>query len=307
MLAYDDISNYCLDSSPDLIYLSIGCAQNGNPVSNEQQVPPFIKAVPGRIVLILVDPALESPPQAFEDLGFPTHHTTAPVSICGRFDIIALRQEFNWSSDVERSFIDALCALTLHTNIRLIVQDFSGANIHKYYPLRAFGPELLPRAIFDVTHDEGCCYVNWNEHPPQFMNPETGDFIHAWHQPLAVIKPYVTQEVYKQQRQKRTNLLTEYVHRLYKIQAGEEEPRDWCTPERVAEYAEFLFDAYNINLATDNSTLSILLIDAFRDIVTAEGHTKPTASAVISLIDAPFGEYRKALASPGPRWQVLRA
>ena len=42
MLIYDDIANYCQENAPDLIYLSIGCAQNGNPDSNEQQVPPFI-------------------------------------------------------------------------------------------------------------------------------------------------------------------------------------------------------------------------------------------------------------------------
>jgi hypothetical protein len=55
MLIYDDIANYCQENTPDLIYLSIGCAQNGNPVSNEQQVPPFIKAMSGRIVFVLID------------------------------------------------------------------------------------------------------------------------------------------------------------------------------------------------------------------------------------------------------------
>jgi hypothetical protein len=299
MLIYQDISNYCQEDAPDLIYLSIGCAQNGNPVSNEQQVPPFIKAMPGRIVFILIDPALESPPRAFTDLGFPSTQIECPITIRGRFDVISLRQEFNWSSDEEKSFIDDLCALTLAPSLgrgtRLIVQDFSGENIHKHYPLRAFGPDLMKNAIFDVTQNDGCCFVDWNRHPPKFMHPDTGHFIHAWHQPLATIKPYVTEEVCAQQQSSRMSLLTNYIHRLYQIQAGTHEPRIWCTPEYLEQFAHWLFDAYTIGFGTDNDTLRVLLVDMYRDFVKAAGGTPPPPSDIITLIDAPYGDYYKAL------------
>jgi hypothetical protein len=301
MLIYDDIANYCQEDAPDLIYLSIGCAQNGNPVSNEQQVPPFIKAMPGRIVFILVDPALESPLQAFKDLGFPSTQIECPITIRGRFDVIALRQNFDWARNEEKSFIDALCALTLGTRTRLIVQDFSGENIHKHYPLKAFGPDLLNRAIFDVTHRDGGCHAPWvHGFPPQFTHPTTGHFVHPWNQPLTVVKPGISEDIYKQQKDTRISQLTNYIHRLYHIQAGTHEPRIWCTPELAGTYTDWLFDIYDITPGTDNDTLRTLLVAMYRDIVAAEGRPVPTVSEVVGLIDAPYGEYHKALASPGP-------
>ena len=305
MLIYDDIANYCQENTPDLIYLSIGCAQNGNPVSNEQQVPPFIKAMSGRIVFILIDPALESPLQAFTDLDFPPQieypcihraEVAGPVTTHGRFDVIALRQNFDWTSDLEKSFIDALCALTLGTHSRLIVQDFSGENIHKYYPLKAFGPELLDRAIFDVTHRDGGCHAPWvHGPPPQFTHPTTGHFVHPWNQPLTVVKPGIAEHIYKEQKDTRISQLTNYIHRLYHIQAGTHDPRIWCTPESAGTYTDWLFDIYDISPGTDNDTLRTLLISAYRDIVAAEGLPVPPVSEITRLIDAPYGEYHKAL------------
>lgn len=296
MLTYDEITRFCIENTHALIYLSIGCAQNGNPVSNEQQVPPFVKTWPhpGRILLILVDPALESPPQALKDIHAMEMDEYAPVQQHGHYDIIAIQQNFEWSRDKEKTFIDNLCAITLHPekHTRLIVQDFSGENIHKHYPLRAFGPALLERVIFDVTHSDGSCHAPWSHGAqPCFQNQQTGGFVHAWNQPLKDIRGHVPDEVYTQQQSRRISELTNYVHRLYHIQAGTHEPRIWCTSDHVQTYAGWLSDIYDV----EPGDLMGLLVEGYRDIAVAAGRQPPPVSEVISLIDAPYGEYHKAI------------
>ncbi len=297
MLTYDDIATYCLDTNPALIYLSIGCAQNGNPVSNEQQLPPFIRDWPtsGRILLILVDPALESPPQVAKDLDMPDYDEFAPVNRHGRFDIITVRNPFIWTRDEEKVMMDALYVLCLHTNTQMIVQDYSGINIHKYYPLRSFSSDILDCVLFDVTQRDGGCSVNWAMNPPQIWHPRTKRFVHAWNQPLTDIKGGVTERTYKQQLNERINILTNYVNRLYHIQAGTQEPRDWCTPERVIADAEWLFDVYDVPMETDNPILRVLITRMHKDILTAECGAAPSDEEVRRFIDLPFAEYQNAI------------
>ncbi len=306
MLTYDDIATYCLDTAPALIYLSIGCAQNGNPVSNEQQLPPFIRDWPtaGRILLILVDPALESPPQVAKDLEMPGYDDMTPVNRHGRFDIITLRQNFIWTNDVERAMLDAMYVLCLHTETRMIVQDFSGINIHKYYPLRSFSSDILDCVLFDVTQRDGGCSVNWATNPPQIWHPRTKRFVHAWNQPLTDIKGGVTDRIYKEQLNSRVNILTNYVNRLYHIQAGTQELRDWCSPERVIAEADWLFDVYNIPIETENAVLRYLIDAMTKDILTASCSRPPTDYEVQQLIGLPFADYqnalRRAVTNPSP-------
>lgn len=306
MLTYDDIATYCLDTNPALIYLSIGCAQNGNPVSNEQQLPPFIRDWPaaGRILLILVDPALESPPHVAKDLDMPFYDEYEPVNSNGRFDIITVRQPFIWVHDEEKAMLDALYVLSLHTETQMIVQDFSGINIHKYYPLRSFSSDILDSVLFDVTQRDGGCSVDWSMNPPQIWHPRTRRFVHAWNQPLTDIKGGVTDSTYNEQLNKRVSTLTHYVNRLYHIQAGTQEPRDWCSPECVIAEADWLFDVYDIPIDTDNAVLRYLIDAMTKDILTVTCNRPPTDAEVQQFTALPFADFqtaiRRAVTNPSP-------
>ena len=118
---YDSILAHCTTSPPALVYVSIGCAGNA-----DQQNPPFldIQWPDEHKVLVLIDPSLEE---------------TVVVSE-GHRTVFALRDLFHWPSVWNRdvagphvAFLAALFSLASAEVTQVIVQDFTGEDIYRYF------------------------------------------------------------------------------------------------------------------------------------------------------------------------------
>lgn len=181
----DAIIELCQTEIPDIIYLSIGCAQGyyepGSPRESSQQYPPCIAGLGGRQICILVDPRLESPIRA---LPIP-EPTEAPILHDKNVSFIPVRRFFEWDSNEDRQFIDALCRLAIDQKTRLIVQDYTGHDIHPDYPIDRFDRDALCRKVlFDFTYNEGGCFVDLSK--VRILCKSDGSFLQPSFEPLSV-------------------------------------------------------------------------------------------------------------------------
>ena len=289
MMTNDEIANFCEASQPDIIYLAIG--PSGSP---EQQCPSFLRHPDFHVICILVDPHLEDPPVAYKELG--PGAAEVPLMVVGNVTYIPLRRFFehhtNAKSPDDIILLHRLCFAALSSRTtRLIVQDYSGSDLRRLYPLDLFGPELLRRVLFDFSYRDGECYVDFSKVRLLMRGPQ---FVQPHYETLAAINPYCTPDQLKFQVIERTETMSNYVKRLYRIQNGEEPERDWCTYDVVKSRSDRLCRIYGLPPATDNANLEKLLTAFLFDMCAVTGNYMGEEEA-LALIKRPEKDYESTL------------
>lgn len=259
-------------SEPTLIYLSIGCANNG-----EQQCPEFVRTWGAKHkICILMDPLLETPlscePLMDSSIAvlryFCEFETIETISAVAHWGATQSQQ----NGEAGSQFIHDLCQLVVSApRAHLIVQEYTGRNSESYYPLAVAGPALLKRALFGITYGESSCFLDFSK--VHILRDEAGDFVQPRFLPLLMtvaIPHYAKERLYEDATQ-RMNAIRLYIHRLYRILMGREEPRDWCTPDVVARHMKRLSPIYGIPVATGPETLLRLSEMVLNDFCLAAG------------------------------------
>lgn len=268
MNPYDVIAEYCQTTpGPVVYYLAIGCA---NPHKNSpQQLPPQVAALPGRKICILVDPELESPPMIYKQIGI-SDPTDSPCVEFGDLTFFPVRARWQWDGVNELALLETLHTKAVYGTARMVVQDYTGRNIHRYYPLDRYPVQrLTQRVLYDITGNGGGCFVDFGaEH---IYTDSRDNFMQIPYTPLWLLNTVASPAVVAKEAQHRQTTIMNYVHRLWRIQKGQEEERYWCTPDTVHGAAAQLFAAYNIVAYTDPETLIILMHDVATDMALTAG------------------------------------
>jgi len=275
-----NVLDQCLAACPDYIYLAIGCAQKWHKPEKRQpqQYPPQIAALPGSKLCILIDPELEAPPHSVQLLQPNATDQTVYV-INQTLTFVVIRRNFEWP---ETTLMKRLM------QSRLIVQDYSGEIIDRYYPRdRA----LLGRVLFDFTYNDGGCFLDFDK--IRILQRADGSFIQPHYEPIAATIDAMSPEQAKAVIKMRVDTMS-YVQRLYRIQSGTEPYRDWCTTDVVAKRAAPVFFAYDIAPATDNTALERLMLAVFADFSHAAGDMLVESEALDTIRNADKG-YETAL------------
>ena len=246
------------------VYLAIGPAH-----SAEQQYPPFFRGLPGSKLCFLIDPRLEEAP-----LCYANPDPTATF--------IEIREYF----DYNESTLHGLCAHALSTGTKLIVQAFTGEDIRYKYPIQRFGPRLLDHVLFDFTYSEGGCFVDFSK--VRLLLKPDGTFLQPLYSPMATFKHH--KDILLKELEARYLLIYYYVNKLYEVQKGRKEARDWYAPEVILSKIGVLCIAYSVPHTTDTDSLLSLQISVFEDLCHIVGDGT-SLSDIITLIDAPENAY----------------
>jgi len=276
MTSYEEIVSYCASTNPDLVYVAIGCSQahyapdEGTP----QEYPPFVAAWPGRKVIIMIDPLLETPPRGYAQAGIRAD--PAPMVTDGTVTFFALRQNFHWPErwapdlqaiDECTEFIHRLCRFAIARS-HLIVQDYSGTNIAPFYPTD-LGPALFNRVLFDVTGNDGGCLVDFSK--IQVLRAPNGDFVQPMYAPLLRLQQLQSTALSAEIKRRADDLLN-YVIRYYRVLRGLDIQRDWYSLPNVMRAAKPLFAAYGVECSADADSLYRLFSYGLFDVCTVAEH-----------------------------------
>jgi hypothetical protein len=303
---YDEIITYCRAKNPALIYVGIGCAQ-GHYKPHEQdnwaqEYPPVLAMeTRGYRIAILIDPALERPIRALQDVGLDGSPDVVEDTKT-HMTFISLRQPFYWPrshimkaiSDPHMDFLHRLCELAVYGSTQLIVGDYTGFDIRPYYPMTLFNNERLKnKVLFDMSYRGGGCSVDLVSTP--VLRQSNGDFLQPYYTPLLTLKAAgVPATIIATEAASRREVLELFVHRFYHVLCGNKEPRHWCTEEHVMSATERLFYTYGLIPSAVTSNLRALMAEALMDFLAVRG-TSMLLADMYTLIDSPTADYGMAL------------
>ena len=291
----DAIVTYCKRFQPHLIYIAIGCSQKfhapDSAMASPQGYPPFLRPLGTRQLCILIDPLLEDPPRPCSEYASSPEQQ---IIVVGETHFIPLRRDFEWASKEDTAFIHALCAYTLEKpRTRMIVQDYSGEEIQRYYPIQQFGKELVRKVLFDFTYQDGGCFVDLSKVNILFCE-DSFSFMQPLYERLTYVFKYLTREQQKFLLNSRHNLFYSYVKRLHKIQANAEEPRDWCTERHVRDIIPSLCVNYDTPYSTEQRALEELLLAYLTDLcITTD--TQMSQEELLECVRSPTNTYQDTL------------
>lgn len=280
---WGDILRYCDYHQPDLIYVAIGCSQKRHQYGQHspQECPPFVRAWqtrdghPAHVVCIFIDPDLEDDLYVLHDL------TDEELT---RTRIITMRCEFNWSEPIDAAFAHGLCHMVLHApDMYLIIQDYSGQDLRRHYPIDRFGPALLDKAVFDVAYMEGGCWLDFDKVRLE-RDATTGAFLQPPYMPLSRAIAVASPEVIRFLAERRYYTLVSYVFGYYRHPAE----RDWCTPhDVVGKLREICAPAaYGVPVSVTKKNLRTLAVRMVEDFAKTAGATL-SAAEIEEMIDEP--------------------
>jgi hypothetical protein len=295
----DDIAALCKtlvlqEQGPTTIYFAIGCALGRYPPGEHprQQYPPFMRGFPGRQICILMDPELESPPRAYEDqIGFSVLPDEPTVTI-GDITFITARRHFAWGSKDARTFIAHLSNLCLNTRTQLIVQDYAGNYIEKYYPISTFDSRITKKVLFDVTYRDGGCFIDLDA--VRILRYRDGSFVQPKYDAITVLRSHVSVELLRNILKERRNSLVTYIKRYHRILTGAEEYRDWCTEDVVRHHMNTLCQAYRVPPEPTLSNMEQLMSAYLFDLCTSVGD-RVIEETAMELIRSPNKDYDNML------------
>ena len=291
------VKQICDKRRPQTIYLAIGCAN-----SAIQQFPPFLASSRNTSQLcIWVDPCLEDVP---EGLAL-TELSPVPLSECEVLEgphtqCVVLRKHFYWKagdSSIWTDFMNMLYTYTAKnpTSPQLIVQDYSGVNFARFYSsqIQAYDRcHFLSHVLFDVTYNEGGCYVDFDK-VCILRYPGSGAFFQPAYETLGSIHQWVKKggtngsEHLQCELDKRMRYMKHSIYRLYRTLEGREEARDFYSPDSVCTRCSHLFVMYNLPPAvTELCVVRRLLIAFFHDLASIVEYTQ-SEEETQTLLDGP--------------------
>lgn len=291
---YSDILELCTENRPDLIYIAVGSATHeGGGQGVIQQYPPFVKDWPGKKLCIWIDPLLEDPPRSVSTHTFTKEDN---LDIWKSHDVlcIPLRKYFHYlneSSDTQnehiedKQFIEELCKLTLLISAKLILQDYTGREIHKYYPFHV-GP-ILESVLYDVTYNDSGCYIDFDT--VRILFNDAGGFIQPGYSSLSAIHGKIPDLLFERELARRRLNLT-YIHTYLCCSLGLREAGEWLTEEYIQHDVNRLSYIYKVNTLD----LKGILIAAATDI--CEVASCPITNSEIDIIvSSPSQQYATLL------------
>jgi hypothetical protein len=290
MNPYDEVQTTVAVTHPALVYVAIGCSQAYNPPEQRtpQQYPPSIAAWPGPKVIVLIDPTLEAPAHIHELVHAETEAATD-------VHIIEIRKNFYWQTPSDAAFLVDLCQRAIEdTGPHVIVQDYAGRDIRDILPINIFGPRILDKVLYDMTYADGGCRPDLGA--IRILRDAHGNFIQPFYEPLWSLRPRrCPTSLIRAEATDRSSLLTNYVHRLYRIKTGREEFRDWCTDDVVAQRADRLQYIYGIPAPiTTVENLRLMLSAALSDFCNVVRNPM-THYEIAAAVDGDYGDIMKTL------------
>jgi hypothetical protein len=280
--AWSDTIHYCQYHQPDLIYVAIGCSQKRHEYGKHspQECPPFVRqwitrtGAPAQSICILIDPDLEDDLYVFHDLSDEELAHTR---------IVTVRRKFYWANPLDRDFIYALCELAIRaSDTYLIVQDYSGEELRKYYPLghpRFSVPDLLSKVAFDVGFMDGGCWLDFDKVRLE-RDATTGGFLQPPYMRLRDMAAIATPEVLLFHAEQRYYTLLSYVWGFYR-HPGE---RDWCSADAVAFKMGALPHVYGVSVSVDPANLKALATHLLEDFAQTAG-AELTPAEIATMLD----------------------
>jgi len=248
---------YIEEDSPVLIYVAIGCSLEGYPPNEHppQQYPPYLNEFKSPKICVLIDPRLETPARLFEDKS-------------DNVTVLPIRKEYHHTSEYGKDtswFLKNLAKHCIKKHIYLIVQEFTGADIHQYYPYE-HGREALNYIMYDPTYGDGGCYLDLSA-TKIYRNAE-GHFIQPMYTQLHQLSTLVPDKLFKTQYKARVYPILHIMLRFYRILRNIDEPRDWCTKELVEKHLQYFSFLYNTHsdsfMVCLKQTLIAAAIDMYR-------------------------------------------
>ena len=256
------------DRHADWTYISIGPAH-----SAEQQYPPFFRELPGTKLCILIDPRLEEPPLCNVDKD-PTA------------TFVEIREYFDYNEET----LHGLCEYAISSRTKLIIQAFTGEDLRHRYPFQRYGTPLLDYVLYDFMYGEGSCSVDFSK-VHLLLNPD-GTFLQPLYSPMSAFATH--KELLLTELEARYLVIYHYVNKLYEVQKGRKEAKDWFSPDIIHRRTGSLCIAYNVPHNTETDSLLLLQTSVFEDLCHVVGDGT-SLSEIIALIDKPDNAYISAL------------
>jgi len=317
MTTYAQLLQACNETplaAGDLIYVAIGCSQKWylqtGAAESAQEYPPFVAEWLGRKLCILIDPELEEEPVGITQAGGAAaalpdavpltleHVRKPPVTF------VALRANFIWRPEAagyedSKMFLHALVQRCLQPGgPHMIVQDYSGTDIRRHYPLEPFGTPILSKVLFDITGGDPGCFVDFSKY--RVLRDGAGHFVNPQYTPLWKLKALRIGKAYEDQIYERYSTGLDAAARCWRSQNGHDEPRDWYAPALVAERIRPLLYTYGIppQLATSRSGDPLIPFAAAEEVIfdlcAIVGHYM-CHEEIYSLLTGGFDDLRNAV------------
>jgi hypothetical protein len=283
---YKETMNLLNTTRPEVIYFAVGCFMghyNDITPANNQQNPKFMQKFEGKKKFyIFMDPALENPLKLESQINLVINNTITNdivqdyvVLENNEYKIVAINKPFYFYNDInvpnahnqelDQLFLYALVNYAIERNIKLFVQNYTGADISASYNEVAsiFGKDrVFKNVLFDVTQNDGGCFIDFNKHPVFYDNED--NFMQARFYSFVEMKK-INEDYYKSMLVKRLNLLTWQITRYLRILKGELEGTNYDKPQ-IKSILNDMSMIYSINhdITEENLTnlITLMILDA---------------------------------------------
>lgn len=257
----ENIINTINNNKPDIVYIAIGSALKWHPIetitaNTNQQYPPFLNDYNKKII-ILIDEQLENPLVLETKMELKKISLDSDVRIFNADNtiIFAINKNFYFSTEAENTFLENIIFYTLSNSTKLIVNDYSGRNIEYYYIslFDKYGKDaLLNHVLYDITHNEGGCIINFDQHP--ILYDYQKNFIQIKYKTLTEIKQ-ISEKHYKIMALKRINFITYELSRMIRVINGEitEDPNISYFTNGVKNVIDYISTIYSTVIKSDLS------------------------------------------------------
>jgi hypothetical protein len=283
---YKETMNLLNTTRPEVIYFAVGCFMghyNDITPANNQQNPKFMQKFEGKKKFyIFMDPVLENPLKLESQINLVINNTITNdivqdyvVLENNEYKIVAINKPFYFYNDInvpnahnqelDQLFLYALVNYAVEQNIKLFVQNYTGADISASYNEIASIFEkdrVFKNVLFDVTQNDGGCFIDFNKHPVFYDNED--NFMQARFYSFVEMKK-INEDYYKSMLVKRLNLLTWQITRYLRILKGELEGNNYDKPQ-IKSILNDMSMIYSINhdITEENLTnlITLMILDA---------------------------------------------
>jgi hypothetical protein len=250
---------------------------------NNQQNPKFMQKFDGqRKVYIFMDPMLETPLKLESQINLVPDNTSSTDIVQDyrvlqntEYTVVSINKPFyfyndinapnNHNQELDKLFLYGLVNYAIDRNIKLIVQNYSGADISASYTeiVSIFGKEtVFKNILFDVTQNDGGCFVDFDKYP--IFYDDEDNFVQARFYSFVEMKK-INEDYYKSMLVKRLNLLSWQITRHLRILKGELEGIHLDKPQMESILNDMsMIYSINNDITEENLTnlITLMILDA---------------------------------------------
>ena len=278
---YSSLYHELLVFDPSIVYLAIGCVMTIEPTqATNQQNPMFMKKYAGqKKFYIFFDPRIETPLTLEAQIKLKTKYEKDTLRILenDEYFVISIKdyfygynflsESFNDVGNEDTAFILELITYVIENNKKMIVQDFTGMNITTpYEKLFTIFPKqnLLNQVLFDVTEEDGSCFVDFSVHP--ICYDDKNNFVQPRYSTLTEIKKSKSRSFTKITKQ-RMDIIANYLAYYLRYLRGEGNNVYIYNADFIKKNLEKLQIIYNTSTDVTDENLSTVITLVFIDII----------------------------------------